>query len=192
MAVSNRGEARGLWINASAPERSLVKFHLSEFRIWKEFSTWGNSGSVAYQLLLGNLTGEFPALRWCGHKAPYSWWSGRRITPIAGFQMRTYVGPFAWQASDLTTRPQELLDWYVSFSECLLKLFICILQFRYNAIHFVKILTTDTGTYFVNKNSDVCSPLLQGCIQYHAILDRDITAPDSSLTIFFLAITMTS
>ena len=32
-------------------ERSLVKFHLSEFRIWKEFSAWGNHGSVACWLL---------------------------------------------------------------------------------------------------------------------------------------------
>ena len=34
VAASYRGEARGLWINASPRERSLVKFHLSEFRIW--------------------------------------------------------------------------------------------------------------------------------------------------------------
>ena len=27
-----RGEARGLWIDASPRKRSLVKFHLSEFR----------------------------------------------------------------------------------------------------------------------------------------------------------------
>ena len=32
VAASYRGEARGLWINASPWERSLVKFHLSEFR----------------------------------------------------------------------------------------------------------------------------------------------------------------
>ena len=51
VAASYRGEARGLWINASPRERSLVKFHLSEFRIWKGFSPWGNRGSVACHLL---------------------------------------------------------------------------------------------------------------------------------------------
>ena len=40
--------ARGLWINVAPQERPLVKFHLSEFRIWKEFSPWGYRGSVAY------------------------------------------------------------------------------------------------------------------------------------------------
>ena len=38
--------ARGLWINVAPQERSLVKFHLSEFQIWKEFSPWGNRGST--------------------------------------------------------------------------------------------------------------------------------------------------
>ena len=37
--------ARGLWINAAPWEHSLVKFHLSQFRIWKEFSPCGNRGS---------------------------------------------------------------------------------------------------------------------------------------------------
>ena len=45
VAASYRGETRGLWINASPRERSLVKFHLSEFRFWKGFSPWGNHGS---------------------------------------------------------------------------------------------------------------------------------------------------
>ena len=43
--------AKGLWIKEAPRERSLVKFHLSEFRIWKEFSPWGNRGSVACWLL---------------------------------------------------------------------------------------------------------------------------------------------
>ena len=43
--------ARGLWINVAPREWSLVKFHLSEFRIRKEFSHWGNRGSVACWLL---------------------------------------------------------------------------------------------------------------------------------------------
>ena len=43
--------ARVLWINVAPRERSLVKFHLSEFRIWKEFLPWGNRGSVACRLL---------------------------------------------------------------------------------------------------------------------------------------------
>ena len=43
--------ARGLWIDVAPQERSLVKFHLSEFRIWKEFSPWGNRSSVACWLL---------------------------------------------------------------------------------------------------------------------------------------------
>ena len=51
VAVCYKAEARGLWINASLRERPQVKFHLSEFRIWKEFSSWGNRGSVACQLL---------------------------------------------------------------------------------------------------------------------------------------------
>ena len=51
VAASYRGEARGLSINASPRVRSLVKFHLSEFRIWKVFSPWGNRGSVACHLL---------------------------------------------------------------------------------------------------------------------------------------------
>ena len=42
---------RGLWINVAPRERSIVKFHLSEIRIWKEFSPWGNRGSVACCLL---------------------------------------------------------------------------------------------------------------------------------------------
>ena len=42
--------ARGLWINVAPQERSLVKFHLSEFRIWKEFSPWGNRGSTCSPL----------------------------------------------------------------------------------------------------------------------------------------------
>ena len=33
------------------PYPQLVKFHLSEFRIWKEFSPWKNRGSVACWLL---------------------------------------------------------------------------------------------------------------------------------------------
>ena len=45
------GMARGLWINVAPQERSLVKFHLSEFPIWKEFSPRGNRGSVACWLL---------------------------------------------------------------------------------------------------------------------------------------------
>ena len=43
--------ARGLWINVAPRERSLDKFHLNEFRIWKDFSPWGNRGSVACPLL---------------------------------------------------------------------------------------------------------------------------------------------
>ena len=37
VAATYGGEVRGLRINAAPRERSLVKFHLSEFRIWKEF-----------------------------------------------------------------------------------------------------------------------------------------------------------
>ena len=51
VSASYKGEARSLWINASPRERSSVKFHLSEFRIWKGFSPWGNRGSVASHLL---------------------------------------------------------------------------------------------------------------------------------------------
>ena len=50
VAASYRGEA-SLWINAYPRQRSLVKFHFSEFRIWKGFSLWGNRGSVACHLL---------------------------------------------------------------------------------------------------------------------------------------------
>ena len=60
MAASYRGEARGLWINASSRERSLVKFHLSEFRIWKGFSPWGNRGSVACHLLWMKTSATYP------------------------------------------------------------------------------------------------------------------------------------
>ena len=51
VAAPYRGETRGLWINASPWECSLAKFQLSEFRIWKEFSPWGNRDSVACHLL---------------------------------------------------------------------------------------------------------------------------------------------
>ena len=46
--------AKGLWINVAPQERSLVKFHLSEFRIWKEFSPWPTL--VAFQKI--NLQGR--------------------------------------------------------------------------------------------------------------------------------------
>ena len=60
MAASYRGEARCLWINASPRERSLVKFHLSEFRIRKGFSPWGNRGSVACHQLRMKTSATYP------------------------------------------------------------------------------------------------------------------------------------
>ena len=67
VAALYRGEARGLWINASPRERSLVKFHLSEFRIWKGFSPWGNHGSVACHLLRMKTSATYPQPQVASH-----------------------------------------------------------------------------------------------------------------------------
>ena len=104
-AASYRGEARGLWINASPRERSLVKFHLSKFRIWKGFSTWGNRGSVACHLLRMKTSATYPQPQvafqhldgtWTRRPSPLPTamllWYGeqpRGITPLAKSRGRT-------------------------------------------------------------------------------------------------------
>ena len=98
VAASYRGEARVLSINASPRERSLVKFHLSEFQIWKGFSHWGNRGSVACHLLLMKTSATYPQsqgasqhLDWYMNKAPQSlahchacvvWWAATHREPL--------------------------------------------------------------------------------------------------------------
>ena len=72
--------ARGLWINVAPQGRSLVKFHLSEFRIWNEFSPWGNRGSVSCSWILTlNVPGD------CGSSRP------TRVEP------RLHCVGIAWQ-----------------------------------------------------------------------------------------------
>ena len=105
VAASYRGEARGLWINASPRERSLVRFHLSEFRIWKGFSPWGNRGSVACQLLQMKTSTTHPQAHVASQHLDGMWtrrpsplptvmlvWYGEQpqgITPLAGSWGRT-------------------------------------------------------------------------------------------------------
>ena len=80
VAASYRGEARGLWINASPRERSLVKFHLSEFRIWKGFSPWGNRGSVACHLFRIKTSASYPQPQVASMHLDGTW--TRRPTPL--------------------------------------------------------------------------------------------------------------
>ena len=100
-----RGEARGRWINASPLERSLVKFHLSEFRIWKGFSPWGNHGSVACHLLRMKTSTTYPQPQVASQHLDGAWtrqpsplptamlvWYGEQplgITPLSESQGRT-------------------------------------------------------------------------------------------------------
>ena len=107
--------------NAFPRERSLVKFHLSEFRIWKAFWPWGNRGSVACQLLRMKTSTTFPQPQVASQhlllvdKAPQSlahchasvvWWAATgNNTPC--MVLGANPGPSAWQACDLTTRPQS-------------------------------------------------------------------------------------
>ena len=105
VAASHRGEARGLWINASPRERSLVKFHLSESRIWNGFSPWGNRGSVACHLLRMKTSATYPQPQVASQHLDGAWtrrpsplptamlvWYGeqpRGITPLAESRERT-------------------------------------------------------------------------------------------------------
>ena len=105
VAASYRGEARGLWINASPWERSLVKFHLGEFRIWKGFSPWGNRGSVACHLLGMKTSATYPQPQVASQHLDGTWtrrpsplptamivWYGKQprgITPLAESRGRT-------------------------------------------------------------------------------------------------------
>ena len=52
-----------MWPHGSDP---LVKFHLSEFRIWKELLPWGNRGNVACWLLRMKTTATYfqPLNQW--------------------------------------------------------------------------------------------------------------------------------
>ena len=100
-----RGEARGLCTNASPRKRSLVKFHLTEFRIWKGFSPWRNRGSVARHLfrmktsatyLQPQVTSQHLDGTWTRRPSPLPTamlvWYGERprgITPLAESQGRT-------------------------------------------------------------------------------------------------------
>ena len=85
VAASYRGEARGLWINASSRELSLVKFHLSEFRIWKGFSP------------PVTCFGWKPPLRIPSHKWPSSQrldgTSSRRPSPLLAIETGRYSKP---------------------------------------------------------------------------------------------------
>ena len=64
-----------LWINAAPRERSLIKFHLSEFRIWKELeeivALWPVScfGWKPLLLIPSHFTSGLPLRRW--------YWTGR-------------------------------------------------------------------------------------------------------------------
>ena len=105
VAASYRGETRGLWINASPRQRSLVKFHLSEFGIWKGFSPWGNRGSVACHLLRMKTSATYPQPQVASQHLDGTWtrrpsplptamlvWYGeqpRGITPLAESRGRT-------------------------------------------------------------------------------------------------------
>ena len=115
VAASYRGEARGLWINASPRECSLVKFHLSEFRIWKGFSPWGNRGSVACHLLRMKTSATYPQPQVASQHLDGTW--TRRPSPLPTAMLVWYgeqpwgitpcrvpgvnPGPSAWQACDL-------------------------------------------------------------------------------------------
>ena len=80
VAASYRGEARGLWINASPRERSLVKYHLGEFRIWKGFLPWGNRGSVACHLLRMKTSATYPQPQVASQHLDGTW--TRRPSPL--------------------------------------------------------------------------------------------------------------
>ena len=87
--TSYRGDARGLWINASPRESSLVKFHLSEFRIWKGFSPWRNRGSVACHLLWMKTSTTYPKPQVASQHLDGTW--TRRPSPLPT-AMRAWYG----------------------------------------------------------------------------------------------------
>ena len=109
VSASYRGEARGLLINTSPRERSSDKFHLSEFRIWKGISPWGNRGDVACHLLRMKTSATNPQPQvasqhldgaWTRHPSPLATamlvWYGehpRGITPLAESRGRTHDLP---------------------------------------------------------------------------------------------------
>ena len=96
---------RPQWVMLSPWERSLVKFHLSEFRFWKGFSPWGNRGSVAYHLLQMKTSATYPQPQVASQHLDGTWtrrpsplptamlvWYGeqpRGITPLAESRGRT-------------------------------------------------------------------------------------------------------
>ena len=97
--TSYRGDARGLWINASPRESSLVKFHLSEFRIWKGFSPWRKRGSVACHLLWMKTSATYPKPQVASQHLDGTW--TRRPSPL----------PTAMRAR-LVPRPHFVRDRY--------------------------------------------------------------------------------
>ena len=122
---------RGLWINASPRECSL-----SEFRIWKGCSPWGNRGSVACYLLRMKTSATHPQPQvasqhlntwtWYVNQAPQSlahchagvvWWAATgNNTPcrVPGAN----PGPSAWQACDLPLG-HVVSDWLLGGSGAL-------------------------------------------------------------------------
>ena len=86
--------------NAFPRERSLVKFHLSEFRIWKAFWPWGNRGSVACQLLRMKTSTTFPQPQVASQHLDGAW--TRRLSPLPTAMLVWYgeqpqgITPLAW------------------------------------------------------------------------------------------------
>ena len=107
VVASYKGEARGLAINVSPQERSLVRFHLSDFRIWKEFPPCRNCGNVASQNqchLIFNWTfeknGNLSKCKTCRHWAnylsqhrSYPWILGSRWIQMTYWPTCFKVGP---------------------------------------------------------------------------------------------------
>ena len=91
VAASYRGEARGLWINASPWEHSLVKFSLKWiwnlegiFTLWKPWQCGLSAASDENLCYLSPATSGLPAPWWYVNKAPQSlahchasvvWWA---------------------------------------------------------------------------------------------------------------------
>ena len=120
VAASYRGEARGLSINASPWENSLVKFSLKWIsNLEGIFTLWQCGLSAASEENLCYLTpgtSGLPVPRWYVNKAPQSLahchasvvWRAAMGNNTPCRAPGANPGPSVWQACELTTRPWEL------------------------------------------------------------------------------------
>ena len=151
VAASYRGEARGLWINTSPWEHSLVKFSLKWisnlegiFTLWKPWQCSLSAASDENLCYLSPATSGLPAPWWYVNKAPQSlaychasvvWWAamGNNTSCRAP---GANPGPSVWQACELTTRPWEL--------------------HRRGALLFFKVIQGHTGKQGKSEGFDSC------------------------------------